>query len=134
MKRVVLVEDNASIAKYFAYVLEVLGGFHVDIPVRAEQALDLARDAHTTAVVVDVTLRSMLYHSRPIDGVALCQLLKASPETSRVLVVLASAHVMPGEREQFLASSGADVFLAKPLGHHAELLQAVRSRVERTEV
>ncbi len=125
MKHVVLVEDNPSVAAYFAYVLRALGGYVVDAALRGEEVLALARQPGTTAVVLDVTLRATQYLGRHVDGVELCRILKANPDTARVPVVLASGHVMPGDRERLLALSGADVFLPKPLTHHTDLLRAV---------
>lgn len=123
MKRIVLVEDDSSVAAYFSYVLEKLGGFSVDRPATGEDTLRLALDPRTMAVIVDATLRFFPYHGGPIDGVEVARLVKA--QSAQLPVVLTSARVMPGDRDQFLSSSRADDFLAKPLGNHHELLDAV---------
>jgi len=125
VRRIVLVEDEPSVAAYFTYVLERLGGFTVDRASTGEEVLSLAQDPDTIAVVLDATLRSFRYQGRAVDGVTVARLIKDSQETSGLPVILASARVMPGNREQLLSSSGADGFLPKPLENHQQLLDLV---------
>lgn len=114
MKRVVIVEDNASVAKYFRYVLEH-AGYAVAITESGDEAVRLTRDAETVAVLVDISLRGTQYEGRYIDGLELSRILKGDEHTTRVPVIIATAHVMAGDRERFLAESRADGFLRKPV-------------------
>jgi CheY-like chemotaxis protein len=114
VKRVVIVEDNASVAKYFRYVLEH-ARYTVAITESGDEAVSLARETETVAVLVDVSLRGTQYAGRYIDGLELSRILKDDEHTTRVPVIIATAHVMSGDRERFLAESRADGFLRKPI-------------------
>jgi CheY-like chemotaxis protein len=67
------------------------------------------------AVLVDVSLRGTQYAGRYIDGLELSRILKDDEHTTWVPVIIATAHVMSGDRERFLAESRADGFLRKPI-------------------
>lgn len=75
MKRVVIVEDDASIAKYFRYVLEHHGCAAV-ITDSGDEAVRLAREVQTVAVFVDISLRATPYAGRYIDGLELSRIFK----------------------------------------------------------
>ena len=114
MKRVVIVEDNDSIAKYFRYLLEH-EGYTAAVTESGDEAVTLARLVDTVAVLVDVSLRATQYQGRYIDGIELSRILKEDEATARVPVIIATAHVMSGDRERFLRDSRADGFLPKPV-------------------
>ena len=122
MKRVVIVEDNDSIAKYFRYLFEHGGAYTTAITESGDEAVRLARETDTVAVLVDVSLRATQYEGRHIDGLALSRILKADAATAHLPVIIATAHVMSGDRERFLAQSGADGFLRKPVADPQEVL------------
>ncbi len=121
MKRVVIVEDNASVAKYFRYVLEH-AGYSVAITESGDEAVRLASEPDTVAVLVDISLRGTQYAGRHIDGLELSRILKGDEHTTRVPVIIATAHVMSGDRERFLLESKADGFLRKPVVDPQEVL------------
>jgi two-component system cell cycle response regulator DivK len=121
VKRVVIVEDNASVAKYFRYVLEH-EGYTVAITESGDEAVRLARDAETVAVLIDISLRGTQYEGRYIDGLELSRIVKDDEHTTRVPVIIATAHVMSGDRERFLRESRADGFLRKPIVDPEELV------------
>jgi two-component system, cell cycle response regulator DivK len=124
VKHVVIVEDNASVAKYFRYVLEH-DGFSTTITESGDEVIQLAHDPETVALVVDVSLRSTQVAGRYIDGVELCRIVKDDPATAHVPVIIATAHVMAGDRERFLKDSRADGFVRKPLVDPKELVSLV---------
>jgi two-component system, cell cycle response regulator DivK len=124
VKRVVIVEDNASVAKYFRYVLEH-DGFTTTITESGDEVVLLAQDPGTVALVVDVSLRATQVAGRYVDGVELCRILKNDAATAHVPVIIATAHVMAGDRERFLRESGADGFVRKPLVDPKELVSLV---------
>jgi CheY-like chemotaxis protein len=59
-----------------------------------------------------------------LDGCEATQLLKASPVTRLIPVIMCTAHPLPGDRERALAS-GCDEFMEKPIRTEqlVELLQ-----------
>ena len=134
MKRVVIVEDNDSIAKYFRYVLEHGGAYTAAITESGDEAVTLARDVETVAVLVDVSLRATQYQGRYVDGLALSRILKEDAATAHLPVIIATAHVMSGDRERFLTESRADGFLRKPVVDPQEVLSLLdRLTSRRTE-
>jgi len=129
-RRIVIVEDNDSIARYLRFVLEHEGGYEVIETQDGDEAVELAGDPATAAVLMDVTLRSTQCHGRFVDGVELTRIMKADPAARGVPVVLATAHAMAGDRERLLRDSGADAFIVKPVPSVNHLL-AILARVER---
>jgi len=125
VKRVVIVEDNESVAKFFRYVLEHNGAYTTAITESGDEAIRLARDEATVAVLVDVSLRATQYEGRYIDGLELSRILKDDPQSGRVSVIIATAHVMSGDRERFLRESKADGFVRKPVVDPQELLSLI---------
>ena len=125
MKRVVIVEDNESVAKFFRYVLEHNGAYTAVITESGDEAVRLARENGTVAVLVDVSLRATQYQGRYIDGIELSRILKEDPQSGDVPVIIATAHVMSGDRERFLGESKADGFVRKPVVDPQDLLSLI---------
>ena len=131
MRRVVIVEDNESVAKFFRYVLEHNGAYTAAITESGDEAVRLAREESTVAVLVDVSLRATQYRGRYIDGLELSRILKQDDKSAHVPVIIATAHVMSGDRERFLRESHADGFIRKPVVDPQELLSLIASVVSR---
>jgi len=130
VKRVVIVEDNALVAKYFRYVLEH-DGYTAVVTESGDEVVTLARDKDTAAVIVDVSLRATQYAGRYIDGLELTRILKEDERTARVPVIIATAHVMAGDRERFLQESRADGFLRKPVVDPQDVLSLLERLTSR---
>lgn len=131
MKRVVVVEDNASVAKYFRYLLEHHHAYSVVLTESGDETLSLTRSKDTVAALVDVSLRATQYRGRYVDGIELARAIKDDPESAHVAVIVATAHVMAGDRERFLRESGADGFLRKPLVDPQDLLGLIAALTTR---
>ena len=131
MRRVVIVEDNESVAKFFRYVLEHNGAYSTAITESGDEAVSLARDKDTVALLVDVSLRSTQYAGRYIDGIELSRIVKDDPNSAHVSVVIATAHVMSGDRERFLRDSKADGFVRKPVVDPQDLLSLLNRLASR---
>lgn len=133
MRRVVIVEDNESVAKFFRYVLEHNGAYAAAITESGDEAVSLAREAETVAVLVDVSLRATQYAGRYIDGIELSRILKEDDRTAHISVIIATAHVMAGDRERFLRESRADGFVRKPVVDPQDLLSLLNRLTSRVE-
>ena len=125
MRRIIVVEDNALVAKYIAYVLEHEGGYAVVTTESGDQTIAMAADAATAAIIVDVSLRDTRVGGERIDGLELTRRLKANHASRGVPVILATAHAMVGDRERFLRESGADGFIAKPITDPREVVALI---------
>jgi len=129
MKRVVIVEDNALIVKFYQYVLE-RDGYVVAATESGDETLQLAHAADTVAIILDISLRATSVQGRPIDGLELGRMLKADPATREVPIIIATAHTMAGDRERFLRESGAEAFLRKPVTDPTELTSLIQQLSE----
>jgi CheY-like chemotaxis protein len=123
---VVVVEDDAMNALLFRKLLEKRCGSRVTVTESPDEVLALVRGGGVSLVLMDVSLANSRFQGRPVDGVALCRMLKSDPATCRVPVVLATAHAMRGDAELLLAESGADDYLSKPITDHAAFVERIR--------
>ena len=124
-QRILIVEDNALVAKFFQMALERAGGVSClvteDVPTMLRELIA----GEVDLVLLDVSLTNAEWDGRSINGVELCRLLKEkSPR--RLPVLLATAHAMSGDRDRLLESSGADGYLEKPVYDSALLVAKVR--------
>jgi len=62
-----------------------------------------------------------------MDGIKITQLLKANPDTANLPVILVTAHAMDGDRENFLAQSGADGYISKPVVDHQDFVDQIKA-------
>lgn len=114
MMRVVVVEDDALVAKYLKYVIEQHCRYEVVVTESGDDVLLLARDPVTAVLIVDVSLRGTQLNGRYVDGLELTRAIKADPQALSIPVVLATAHAMVGDHDRFIRASGADAFVRKP--------------------
>jgi CheY-like chemotaxis protein len=118
MKRVLVVEDdphNALLLK----LLERRGGFTVEVTESAPRVIEVLRGGGADLVILDVSLVNTTWEGRAINGIELCQLLKSDRTIAPVPIVLATAHAMRGDAENFVEKSGADGYVSKPILDHA---------------
>ena len=124
-RRIIIVEDNALVAKFFQMALERAGGFSCVITEDVPAILREIAAGEVDLVLLDVSLTNAEWDGRNINGVELCRLLKEN-SPGRLSVLLATAHAMSGDRERLLESSGADGYLEKPVYDSAQLVAKVR--------
>ena len=121
-KRIIIVEDNVLVAKFFRMALERAGGYSCMI----------TEDVPTLLAQIEsgtVALTSAEWEGQLVNGVELCQIFKQK-SSRRLPVLLATAHAMSGDRERFLKTSGADGYLEKPVYDSAVLVAKVRELIE----
>ena len=131
MATVLIVEDNDSVAKFYALALERAGGIGVLRGDSGEEVLEIARSGRIDLVLLDVSLADFTYEGRKVNGLEIARLLKDGESTRAIPILLATAHAMEGDRERFLASSGADGYLQKPIYQPQMLVDEVRSLLDR---
>ena len=126
---VLIVEDNALVAKFYRMALERVGGFSCLVTEDVSKMLAEVEAGQIHVAVLDVSLSGTEWQGRPMDGVELARLLKerAKSVLKRPLpVLLATAHAMSGDRERLLAASGADNYLETPVYDANQLVSKVR--------
>ena len=130
MLRILVVEDNPLVAKFYRLALERAGGFQVSFNEDVDGILAQVANAEFDALVLDVSLRNCRYRGRPVDGLELAQLIRQVPEGKKLPIVLATAHAMEGDRQRLLAASGANGYLEKPIYDHQVLINKIHEIIE----
>lgn len=129
MLRVLVVEDNPLVAKFYRLALERAGGFQVTFSEDVESILSMIADASFDAMVLDVSLRNCKFQGRPVDGLEVAQLVRQVPAGSSLPILLATAHAMEGDRERLLTASGANAYLEKPIYDPNVLINKIKALV-----
>jgi len=119
MQRVLIIDDNAVNRRMAQVVFQKLG-WEAETMDNGEYAL-LHLAAHRyDLVLLDISMPGM-------NGLDVCQHIRATPGLRDLRVIAYTAHVLPEQQQRFLASGFDDVLL-KPLSSRAaqELLMAQR--------
>jgi CheY-like chemotaxis protein len=124
--RILIVEDDPINVKFMKVVLIRKGGFEVAVSEDVLEIMTMAESGDLGAIIMDISLSHTIYEGRKVDGVFITKLLKANPATARIPVILATAHAMTGDRERFLAETGAEHYLSKPIHDPDHFLAEVR--------
>jgi two-component system, cell cycle response regulator DivK len=130
MLRVLVVEDNPLVAKFYRLALERAGGFQVTFSEDVEEILAMIANSSFDAMVLDVSLRNCKFEGRPVDGLEVARLIRKTPAGSTLPILLATAHAMEGDRERLLSASGANAYLEKPIYDPNVLINKIKSIVD----
>ena len=117
---ILIVDDDPAITTLLKMSFE-LEGHVVMTAASGAEALDLARQIHPAAMVVDVMMPEM-------DGLELVRRLRDSEATANIPIVCCSARSLAGDVEAGLAA-GADDYVTKPCDPF-ELVERVEQRVQ----
>jgi CheY-like chemotaxis protein len=103
--QVLVIEDSASVRRLIEVCLRVLD---VDVASAADgiEGLEVARTTLPDVIVLDIGLPGM-------DGWEVLNHLRSANDTSRIKVLVLTAHAQP-EVAQQAAQGGADDFMTKP--------------------
>jgi DNA-binding response OmpR family regulator len=120
MKRVLIVEDDKSIAELERDYLEI-NGFSVEIASEGNRGLDLVMSKEYDLVILDLMLPG-------VDGYSLCKKIR---ETKEVPVIMVTAKTADIDKIRGLGL-GADDYMTKPFSPQ-ELVARVKSHIARYE-
>jgi CheY-like chemotaxis protein len=129
-QRILIVEDNALVAKFYRMALERAGGFECLVTENVPEMVAEVEAQGIDLVLLDISLSKAEWEGRPIDGVELGRLLKKRA-AQPLPILIATAHAMAGDRERLLGASGADDYVEKPIFDAQELVDKVRSMLPR---
>ncbi|MDY6940645.1 MAG: response regulator [Cyanobacteriota bacterium] len=115
MKTVLVVEDDPINWQVFQKILTKAAGWTAKHTENVEEVLQVAELQEADAILMDVSLSNSYYNGKLVNGFQITQMLKAQPETAGVPVILVTANGSEHDREDFLAQSGADDFIPKPI-------------------
>ncbi len=124
--KILIVEDDPINVKFMKVVLIRKGGFEVAVSEDVAEIMALAESGELGAIIMDISLSRTVYQGKKVDGVFITRLLKANPATASIPVILATAHAMTGDRERFLAETGAEHYLSKPIHDPDHFLAEVK--------
>ncbi len=124
--KILIVEDDPINVKFMKVVLIRKGGFEVAVSEDVAEIVALAASGELGAIIMDISLSRTTYEGRKVDGVFITKLLKSDPKTAGIPVILATAHAMTGDKERFLAETGAEHYLSKPIHDPDHFLGEVR--------
>jgi CheY-like chemotaxis protein len=125
-QKLLLVEDDAINVKFMQVVLTRKGGFEVVVSEDPLEILEIAKAGGLAGIIMDVSLARSTLDGVKMDGLGITRLLKADPATAHIPVLIATAHAMFGDRDRFLAETGAEGYLAKPFHDPDAFLKEVR--------
>ncbi|MBD2306586.1 MULTISPECIES: response regulator [Cyanophyceae] len=125
MKTVLIVEDDPINARVFAKILTKRGGLETKHTENVEEVMEIATSGQVDIILMDVSLSRSVYQGKAVDGIKITQMLKANPQTAKLPIILVTAHVMEGDRENFLRQSGADGYISKPVVDHQQFVEQI---------
>jgi DNA-binding response OmpR family regulator len=114
MKRILFVDDDPDIVEMLAYCANK-AGFDVLTANRGHEAFQIAHWWHPHLIVLDVLLPDS-------DGISICEMLRRSPATAAIPVVVMTA--LSGHLSRLIAlDAGATAYIAKPFSPQQVLSQ-----------
>lgn len=125
MKTVLIVEDDPINLRVFSKILTKRGGLNVKGTEDVEEVIQIAQSGAIDIILMDVSLAHSVYQGKPMDGIKITQMLKADAQTSKLPIILVTAHAMEGDRENFLRQSGADGYISKPVVDHQQFVDQI---------
>ncbi|MGA7934420.1 MAG: response regulator [Kovacikia sp.] len=127
---ILLVDDDEILAKGTAKLIQCLGGHQVLITDNPAEIFQNCQSGKIDIVLMDINLPGAQWEGRGVSGADLAHVLKTTPQTAYVPIILVTAYAMSGERQAFLEASQADAFLAKPITDYAALLKLIDRLVQ----
>ncbi len=128
-KRILVVEDDPMNAKFFELTLTRRGKFEVIVTEDVDQILQLVRQGSVDMIVMDVSLCNSFHNGERVDGITLSRIIKMDKSSTRIPILIATAHVMKGEQEAFLKQSRADGYVSKPVIDPNEFIRKVNDLI-----
>lgn len=123
LARILLIEDDPSIAEIVAYNLRH-ADYEVSVANDGREGLEVARQQIPDLIILDLMLPSM-------DGIEICRQLRADVQTRDVLVVILTAKAE--ENDQVIGFAvNADDYVTKPFSVRV-LLERVRALLRRRD-
>ncbi|AFZ52858.1 response regulator [Cyanobacterium aponinum UTEX 3222] len=127
MSTILIVEDDPINMKVFSKILVKRGGFEVKGTENVDEVILMAKEGIPDVILMDVSLANSFYQGKAVDGIKITQILKQDSNTKHIPVILVTAHAMQGDKESFLAESGADGYISKPVVDHQDFVDRIKA-------
>lgn len=122
---VLLVDDDALLAKGTAKLIQRLGGHQVVITDEPADIILRCRSQPVDIVLMDVNLPGAEWEGQAVSGADLAHFLKTHPRTAHLPIILVTAYAMLDERQTLLERSQADALYVKPITNYKSLLELI---------
>ncbi len=129
MTTILIVEDDPMNYRVFSKILTKRGGMDVRGTEDVQEVLTLAKNKQVDLILMDISLANSQYGGKSVNGIEITQMLKADPDTATLPVILVTAHAMEGDKENFLAKSGADGYISKPVVDHEAFVTQIKAMI-----
>jgi CheY-like chemotaxis protein len=129
MTTVLIVEDDPINLRVFSKILVKRGNFEVKSTENVQQVITWAKNKEIDVILMDVSLSRSFHENKAVDGLYITKMLKSSPDTASIPVILVTAHAMEGDRENFLQQSGADNYISKPVIDHEKFINDIKELI-----
>ena len=106
MAKILYVEDYEAQRDFMVWLLELCGGYEVDVACNGEEGVKKVREWHPDVILMDIRMPGQ------IDGLAAIRQLRNGPDTVDIPIIVISA--WDGFEYKAL-KAGADLYLAKPV-------------------
>ena len=116
-KKVLTVDDEEEMTELIAFNLNA-AGYEVDQAHDGAEALEMAQKQHPDIIILDVMLPEL-------DGFSVCEILRQTPATSKIPVILLTGWASESAKQIGL-DSGANDYVVKPFSTR-ELVLRVRN-------
>jgi diguanylate cyclase (GGDEF)-like protein len=120
---ILVADDDADILRFVELNLR-LEGYEIETAMDGEEALRKARDVSPALAILDVMMPKL-------DGLEVCQALRADNRTTQMCIIMLTARTMPAEKVLGF-TAGADDYIAKPFDP-LELVARVKTTLRRTQ-
>jgi len=126
MHHILVVEDDLLTAQLFEIILKRKGGFEVTVTDDGEKIMEILNSGKVDLIIMDVSLSKTFINGVQVDGLKLARMVKENDATSKIPIILATAHAMRGDAERFLEESKADDYISKPIVDHDSLIEKIK--------
>jgi len=108
MKKILYVEDHEAQRDVMTWLLELCGGYEVDVACNGEEGVKKVREWHPDVVLMDIRMPGR------IDGLTAIRQLRNGPDTMDIPIIVISA--LGGfEHKQQALKAGANIHFTKPV-------------------
>jgi two-component system cell cycle response regulator DivK len=105
-KRILVVEDNMDTYELVRFILEK-NGYETFLAVNGRDGVNAALKQNPDLIIMDLSMPEM-------DGWTATGLIKQNARTSKIPLIVVTAHALPGDRKRAL-DAGCDEYLIKPM-------------------
>lgn len=132
MAKILVIEDDPVNAELFDLVLSRMARHAVTVTEDGDFALEQYNSGTVDAVIMDVSLSNTFLAGTAVDGLRLSKAMKSGPLGTTVPILLATAHAMRDDMENFLIASAADDYISKPIVDFGKLVDTVERLLEQS--